>query len=154
MSYELNLHIARRFRHRVSEDWLRQIATRALAAAGVNPPAELGLVVTDDKQVRQLNKTYRGVDHTTDVLSFALHQEPNSAPFPPPPDGVLHLGEVIISYPQAARQAEQLQHSIERELELLVIHGVLHLLGYDHDTPRREAEMRALEEHIIKAERR
>ena len=71
------------------------------------------------------------------------------ASFPQPPDGVRHLGEVIISYPQAVIQAEEHQHSVKRELAILIIHGVLHLLGYDHETPELEQQMIAREREIL-----
>jgi len=74
---------------------------------------------------------------------------PDDSPFIMPPDGVLHLGEVIISYQQAVRQAEDIGHGIDQELALLIVHGVLHLLGYDHDEPDREREMRKLEQEIL-----
>jgi len=70
-------------------------------------------------------------------------------PFVIPPDGVLHLGEVIISYPQAVIQAEEHHHSIKREIAILTIHGVLHLLGYEHDKPGLERQMRAREAEIL-----
>jgi len=73
----------------------------------------------------------------------------NLAPFVAPPDGVKHLGEVIISYPQAVIQAEEHQHPIKREIAILIIHGVLHLLGYDHDKPEPERDMRARETEIL-----
>ena len=69
--------------------------------------------------------------------------------FVAPPDRVLHLGEVIISYPQAVIQAEECQHSLKKELAILIIHGVLHLLGYDHDKPEPERKMRAREAEIL-----
>ena len=66
-----------------------------------------------------------------------------------PPDGVLHLGEVIISYPQAVIQAEEHQHSKKREVAILVIHGILHLLGYEHDKPELESIMSSREQAIL-----
>jgi probable rRNA maturation factor len=102
--------------------------------------------------VRELNRRYRGIDEPTDVISFALTEEKtegDSFPFVTPPDGFLHLGEVIISYPQAVRQAEEQHHGIEEEIALLVVHGTLHLLGYEHDEPVREQEMRAVEKRIL-----
>ena len=69
--------------------------------------------------------------------------------FPSPPDGVQHLGEVIISSPQAVIQAKEHQHSIKREVAILIIHGVLHLLGYDHETPEQERQMSAKEAEIL-----
>ncbi len=134
-----------------NEDWLRQVAEQTLMAESIGSPAELGLVITSDDQVRQLNRLFRGIDGPTDVLSFANMETKagESAGFIPPPDGLQHLGEVIIAYPQATRQAAENGHSVEREVALLVIHGVLHLLGYDHDTPEQEAEMRARETAIL-----
>ncbi len=71
------------------------------------------------------------------------------APFVAPPDGIEHLGEVIISYPQAVIQAEEHRHSVEREIAILIIHGLLHLLGYEHDKPDLEREMRARETEVL-----
>jgi len=95
--------------------------------------------------VQQLNKSYRGKDEPTDVLAFYM----TSADFIEPPDGVRHLGEVIISYPQAVIQAEEHRHSIKKELAILIIHGVLHLLGYDHEESEQERQMRAREADIL-----
>jgi probable rRNA maturation factor len=67
-----------------------------------------------------------------------------------PPDGAVHLGEVIISYPQTFMQAEEHQHPVRKEMTILVIHGVLHLLGYDHDAPEAEERMRTREAEILR----
>ena len=92
------------------------------------------------------------MDSTTDVIAFALSERGAKAePFVTPPDDVIHLGEVIISYPQAKRQAEEQHHPLERELALLVAHGVLHLLGYDHELPEQAQNMRALESQVMDA---
>jgi probable rRNA maturation factor len=92
------------------------------------------------------------VDNTTDVIAFALSERgANAEPFITPPDDVIHLGEVIISYPQAKRQAEEQRHPLEKELALLVAHGVLHLLGYDHELPEQEEKMRAMESKVLDA---
>lgn len=135
----------------IDDNWLQQVVEKTLLAGGVRIPAELSVVITGDQLMRQLNKKYRGIDETTDVLSFALTEEsePEAAPFVPPPDGILHLGEVIISSPQAKRQAEEQGHSLKNEMALLITHGVLHLLGYEHDEPQREQEMRALEQMVL-----
>ena len=90
------------------------------------------------------------MDSTTDVIAFALSERGAKAePFVTPPDDVIHLGEVIISYPQAKRQAEEQRHHLERELALLVAHGVLHLLGYDHELPEQAEKMRSMEAKIL-----
>ncbi|MBI2908187.1 MAG: rRNA maturation RNase YbeY [Chloroflexi bacterium] len=138
------------FKRKVKVGWLRKVAEDVLRSQGIEAPAEMGLVIAGDELVQRLNKEYRGLDHTTDVLSFALEEGPEGgAAFVMPSDGVRHLGEVIISYPQAARQAEQQKHPVERELTILIIHGILHLLGYDHESDAEEATMKAQESRLI-----
>jgi probable rRNA maturation factor len=132
-------------------DWLENIARQVLIAQNTGSAVELGIFITSQERVQQLNRSYRGRDEPTDVLAFANMEEieTGSPPFVTPPDGVQHLGEVIISYPQAVMQAEEQQHPVEREIALLIIHGVLHLLGYDHDEPEPECLMRARETEIM-----
>lgn len=153
LACELSVKIDKPFREFVDDRWLRRIVEQTLTKKGLDFAVELGLVITDAKRIRKLNKRYRGRDEATDVLSFALREEnPSleaSPPFITPPDGVLHLGEVILSYPQAVVQAQEHHHPLERELALLVIHGVLHLLGHEDEEPEAEAEMRAEEERIL-----
>ena len=133
--------------------WLQSVAEQVLLAQDVDSRAELGLVITSQERVRELNQSYLGRDEPTDVIAFSLLPEPHIErdlpPFIQPPDGALHLGEVIISYPQAVIQAEEHGHSVERELAILIIHGVLHLLGYEHDKPELERQMRARETEIL-----
>jgi probable rRNA maturation factor len=131
--------------------WLRGIGEQVLAAQGVATNVELGLVIATEEMVKQLNRDYLGRDEPTDVLAFSAREEVGGdlPPFIPPPDGVLHLGEVIISYPQAVIQAEEYQHSVEKEMAVLIVHGVLHLLGYEHDTPELELKMRAREKEVL-----
>jgi len=149
---KLGIQIDRKFARHLRKEWLQQVVEQSLNVQGINSEVELGLLITDDETVRKLNQEYRGVDETTDVLSFALTERrpgDDSPPFVTPPDGILRLGEVIISYPQTVRQAEENQQKVGKELALLIIHGVLHLLGYEHDEPVREKEMRELEERIL-----
>lgn len=104
----------------------------------------LSVVISDDEHVRDLNRQFRQVDAPTDILSF-----PADAPPLPPDDTDIpdadteppYLGDLIIAYPYTAHQAEAAGHPIEDELVLLVIHGTLHLLGYDHDTPEHQDAM-------------
>lgn len=129
---------------------MQEIARAVLRAEGVSPPYEVSLVFAESEVVRQLNRRYRGVDEPTDVLAFGILPEKDSSDyFPVPPDGVTRLGEVVISYPQAVEQAAEQGHSTERELALLIVHGILHLLGYDHEEPEQEAEMRAKEKEVL-----
>lgn len=145
---EIYVKIDPPFDRDVDEEWLRRVVAQTLALEGVIPPVELGLVITDDETIRQLNQRYRGRDEATDVLSFALLED-SEPPFVNPPDGVLHLGEVIVSYPQAAIQAEEYHHSLKQELALLVVHGVLHLLGHDDEGVKGRLTMRAEEKRIL-----
>ena len=133
-------------------DWLKSVAEKVLVAEDVDSRAELGLVIVGAERMRQLNLSYLGKDTPTDVLAFAMLPElagGDLTPFVLPPDGIKHLGEVIIGYPQAVVQADEHHHSVKREMAILIIHGVLHLLGYDHDKPEPEHEMRAREEEIL-----
>lgn len=151
---EINVLINEGFEERLEESWLQSIVEDILVAEGTGSDVELSLVIASQERVQQLNRSYRGKDEPTDVLAFSMlpSEETPGADFPPfivPPDGVLHLGEVIISYPQAVIQAEEHRHPIEREVTILTIHGVLHLLGYEHDKPELERQMRAREAEIL-----
>jgi probable rRNA maturation factor len=147
---QIDIHVEQKFQVVVDEGWMRRVAQTVLKAEGVAPPYELSLVFTDSEKVRQLNRDYRGVDEPTDVLAFyMLPQKEADDSFALPPDGVARLGEVIISYPQAVEQSKEQGHSPERELALLIIHGILHLLGYDHEEPEEEAKMRAKERELL-----
>ena len=152
MSEEIGIFIEKEFQGMVDGGWVKKIVRQVLKAEGVPPPYETSLVFTDSETVQRLNRDYRGADEPTDVLAFyMLPQKGAESSFALPPDGVTRLGEVIISYPQAAAQAKEQGHSPERELALLVIHGILHLLGYDHEEREDEAEMRAREEELLEA---
>jgi len=129
--------------------WLKNIAEQVLIAQGADPSAELGLVITSQERVKQLNRDYLGRDEPTDVLAFSMLPESDRSPFVTPPDGVLHLGEVIISYPQAVIQAGERGHSVKREIAILVIHGVLHLLGYRDESPELKRRMAAREAEML-----
>ena len=149
---QLSIRIEKPFTGLVSKVWLRHAVKLTLIHTGISSPIELGLVIAGDDTVHELNRSYRGVDRTTDVIAFALSERSaNAQQFITPPDDVIHLGEVIISYPQAKRQAEEQRHPLEHELALLVAHGVLHLLGYDHELPEQEQKMRAMESKVLDA---
>lgn len=135
----------------IGEGFLRQVAAKALTAEHQSD-AEMGILVTGQEKIRQLHKEYMGEDEPTDVLSFAMREKgPADAPdFVFPAGDAAHLGEVIISYPQAELQAAEHGHSARKEVAILLIHGVLHLLGYDHDEPERQKKMQAREKAILK----
>ncbi|BAS28475.1 rRNA maturation RNase YbeY [Limnochorda pilosa] len=125
---------------------------RALEGAaevlGLPPDTELSLAVMDAGEVHSLNRRYRQVDAPTDVLSFPLLETQPGHPLPA--DEVpLALGDVVLSLEHVYRQAEAYGHSPQREAAFLAVHGLLHLLGYDHASPGEEARMFALQEEIL-----
>jgi probable rRNA maturation factor len=149
---EINISVEQKLKVSLEESWLQRIAARTLEAEGILSPAEMGLVITDSKAIQKLNRTYRGEDKPTDVLAF--HMIPGTSQeselrFIGPPDGIHHLGEVVISYPQAVQQAQEQGHGVAQELALLIVHGILHLLGYDHELPEEEQQMKARENEIL-----
>jgi len=102
------------------------------------------VLLTDDAEIHQLNRDYRGVDRPTDVLSFAMDDAPAMPGVP------RLLGDVVISCETAARQAKKLGHSIQHEMNRLLIHGVLHLLGHEHEGDAKAArKMRRLERRLL-----
>jgi len=146
MPGKIGVSINPEFQELVDREWTRKIVRGVLRAEKVPPPCEVSLVITDSGTVQRLNRDYRSVDEPTDVLAFSMSHE---ADFVLPPDNVLRLGEVVISYPRAKEQAREQGHSTGRELALLVIHGMLHLLGYDHEKPGEGKKMRAREKELL-----
>ena len=103
----------------------------------------------DDEEIHSLNREYRSIDRPTDVLSFALDEDGGEPELHGGP--VLHLlGDIVISMETAARQAEEFGHSLERETAYLAVHGLLHLLGYDHMEEEDRAIMREKEEEALR----
>jgi len=150
MSDGIEISVAETYRGQVDKPWVRKIARAVLKAEGVAQPYEVSLVFTDPETVQQLNRDYRGVDEPTDVMAFyMLGQKEADNSFALPPDGVTRPGEVIISYPRAVEQAREQGHSTERELALLIIHGILHLLGYDHEKTEDQEKMRSREKELL-----
>lgn len=113
----------------------------------LSPYTEVSLVLVDDDYIHELNRDYRGIDRPTDVLSFALNEGEEPDVIDGPQESL--LGDIIISLPTALRQAEEFNHSLERELAFLAVHGMLHLLGYDHEEETDRQVMRQQEEHIL-----
>jgi probable rRNA maturation factor len=125
----------------------RQVDCRLLGAfldraAGEVPPGApsvLTVCLVSDRRMRELNRTFRNKDAPTDVLSFPGEPDPE-------PDGVRHLGDIVIAVQSAARQARQRCHSFGRELKILALHGYLHLLGFDHESD--DGEMMRLQRRL------
>ena len=134
--------------------FIRKAIRAALAAEGVDFPCEVDVLVTGDEEIRRLNREARQVDKSTDVLSFpAFDLTPGELPGPEDADpgtGLVPLGDMMISLEHVRAQAKEYGHSNRRELGYLVVHSVLHLLGYDHvDEGEMKAQMRAREEAIL-----
>ena len=130
---------------------LEAAAVAALEGEGIDPEsASISVSFVDRKEIRRLNKEYRGVDKVTDVLSFPLYE---SGCIPAPEDLTedeeLALGDVVICEEVCEAQAKEFGHSIEREIIYLFTHSVFHLLGDDHETEEDKADMRAREEEVM-----
>lgn len=129
------------------EEPLRQAALAALVLEGVQERCEVMIVIADDDTLRELNWRFRGVNAPTDVLSFANESR---GPFAGGGGQFPHyLGDLVISLPTAQAQAEAVGGTLVHELQLLIVHGVLHLLGYDHAGPEEKSRMWAAQERIL-----
>lgn len=148
---EINVLIDEAYKKQLKPAWLKGAIRQILEEEQVSANSEVGLVIIGDEKIHELNKQYLEEDRPTDVLSFPMSEQIRNQPvFVSAPDGKMHLGEVIISYPQASQQAEEHSHPVKREVLLLLIHRVLHLLGYDHDIPERESLMCSREAAILR----
>lgn len=154
----ITVQVFRAFQGAVSPAWLRRVMRKALDVVYQSQDCELGLVIADNDTLRGLNQYYRGIDDVTDVLAFPLSRHSidtntisgeSNIHFITPVGVPETLGDVIISYPQSVLQAQQHGHSVDRELAVLIVHGVLHLLGYDHDQPVKEKLMAAQEAGVL-----
>ncbi len=128
----------------IDEERLHHLAVETLHLEGVAQSFELGLFITDDEGIEELNRRYRGVDEPTDVLAFGGEVEGFVSP-------ASHLGDIVISYPRAASQAQERGRSVAQEMDLLFLHGLLHLLGYEDETPEERTRMWARQEEVLGA---
>ena len=124
---------------------LEAVARAALRHEGQG--GQLTLVITADEGIQQLNRDFLGRDAPTDVLAFSAQEDDGAFVSAPEAEG--YLGDVIVSYPRAAAQALERGHTTEQELDLLIVHGLLHLLGYDHATEEEKAAMWDRQEAIL-----
>lgn len=142
-------HLKRVFRSMSQERYFMELLPSCLMSAAGPLPIEISLVFVNDKTIREMNLRYRGKDKVTDVLSFPMYEFDltNKAVFDH--DKIL-LGDIVISVPQALRQAEERTITLEEEVLRLAIHGMLHLLGYDHEKDKKAAAtMRRLENRLL-----
>ena len=156
MAYDVSVDLAFRPDEPLDATQLAALTERTLAMEQA-PAGSVSIVITDDETVRALNRAYRGLDEPTDVLSFGLGglakplEDGPAADFVLPAGAPLAIGEVVIAYPYASRQARAMGRSVRDEVALLVVHGVLHLLGHDHLVPEEEAIMQARERAVLSA---
>ena len=149
---EINVLVDEGLKECPEAGWLESVAKKVLITQNVDSKTEIDLAIVSQERISQLNFSYLGKDEPTDVMAFSmLPEQPDGeiAPFVLPPDGIKRLGEVIVSYHQAVIQAEERRHSTKREIAILIIHGVLHLLGYDHDKLEPAHQMRVRETEVL-----
>lgn len=139
MKYTIHLHCE--ISCQCELEHLTAAAKATLTRVGA-PAGGMSLILTGEEQLRTFNREYRGVDLPTDVLSFADGTADADS-------GQAYFGDVIIAVPIADEQASQYGHSLESELILLTVHGVLHLLGYDHEEPAEKARMWSKQDEIL-----
>ena len=134
--------IADQYINFINSSQLEHSVLISLKHQGFSPDSDITILVDDDQRIQMLNREYLDVDAPTDVLAFP-------ADFTDPDTGHKNLGDVIISYPQAKSEADKRRHTLEAELQLLVVHGVLHLLGYDHLEPKDKEIMWSAQSQIL-----
>jgi probable rRNA maturation factor len=144
---EVEVQVLEPFAGLVSAERLRWVAEAVLRLEG--EPGQASLVITDDESIQGLNRDYLGQNNPTDVLAFSAREDAGS--FVVAPEAQAYLGDVVVSYPRAVAQAAEAGSTVEEELHLLIVHGVLHLLGYDHAEEEDKAAMWARQEAILRS---
>lgn len=141
---KVTVSVARRVTAPVSDAWVGKLVESALRGAKAKGVDEVGVVFVADKEMFSLNTAYRGKRKTTDVLSFGNDGSWKGEGG----DGL--LGDIVISMPQIRRQAAEAKKPVRDELAMMLVHGVLHLMGYDHETVKDEKKMFPLQKRILK----
>jgi probable rRNA maturation factor len=141
------IHIASKYKFPAR--LLKRAARAALAHQKKTPEADLSIVLANDARLRQLNRDFLGIDAPTDVLSFPASEADGSET--DPQTGSPYLGDILLSIPRARAQAKAAGHPLEAEVQLLVVHGVLHLLGHDHAEAREKKRMWKAQGEIMAA---
>jgi probable rRNA maturation factor len=151
--YLVNIQVKRGLGFPFKKVDIKKVVERALEVSRVDEQVEIDCLITDNTTIHKLNKLYRGIDNPTDVLSFRLSEKnPNveNVDFPADPNGIMALGQIIISYPRTVEQAPQHGNTVKQELCLLLVHGTLHLLGFDHIDNADARKMRRQENKITR----
>ena len=142
MRYTIHLKISAAHKKLLPPALLRRTARAALTHQNAPVPSTLTIVITDDEALRELNRHYLGHDYATDVLSFPASEIDLET-------GATYLGDIALSVPRAQAQARKAGHPLTAEVQLLVVHGVLHLLGHDHATRQEKARMWKAQREIL-----
>jgi probable rRNA maturation factor len=145
-NYLISVQVEERFEDKVDAGALHSLAIGVLKAEGRLGPLEMGVVVTTDDEVHALNKAYLGHDYETDVLSFSMESEQE---FVTPAERAEYLGDIVISYERAAEQGPEYGHTPSQEVATLLIHGILHLLGYDDQDDESRERMHARQDSLM-----
>ena len=149
--YLITIQVEEQFEDRVDIDALHHLAIHVLQVEGKRGPLELGVVVTTDEEVLTLNIQYLGHDYNTDVISFSMADEEGADGFLTPADRPPYLGDVVISYDRAFEQAPDYGYTTAQEVANLLIHGILHLLGWDDSTDELRQKMQARQEELLQS---
>ena len=142
LNYEINDNYGVDFKY----NYLKKVIKRTLKHEGVKNVC-FSVIFVNEKEIQEINKEYRGIDKVTDVISFALEDNSNIVY-----NNIRVLGDIYICIPRMLEQASSYGHSLKRELSFLTVHGLLHLLGYDHMEKEDEEKMFALQELILNEE--
>ena len=138
----IHVKVVAGYKKAVKQTFISNIAERILGYLNIPIESELSIIIDGDELIRELNRKYRSQDEPTDVLSFPSDEID-------PQTNFRYFGDVIISYPRALAQAQTGGHTVEDELTLLIVHGILHLLGYDHEEENEQKEMWDVQKRIL-----
>jgi len=128
---------------------ITEVFHEAMKTENIDKYYEVSVVFVTKERIQEINRTYRGIDRVTDVISFALLDDEDDIIFEDDEEEITVLGDIFICLEVMKEQAKEYGHSEKRELAFLALHGLLHLLGYDHDTPMEEKEMFAKQDYIL-----
>jgi len=142
----IDVQVAPALRRKVQKAEIRRWAEAIMRAEGLTELPDMAVVITDDESIQALNRDFRGLDEPTDVLAFG---EEKPGPFVLAPGEPAYLGDIVISLERAEAQAQERHVPVKTELQLLLVHGILHLLGYDHHTEAAQRQMWARQDAIL-----
>ena len=162
--HNIHIHVFDTYKSDIPSQKVRTLTRRALAEILPQSPTKMSVIIADDETVRELNKYHRGLDKTTDVLSFSFQHQGDyygdgpkpsqwtqDTEFVLPPGEAEGIGEIVISYPQTVRQAKAQNKTPYDELAFLLAHGILHLLGHDHEQAQERTVMEAEQARLLTA---